>query len=261
MGSKATGEAVPPAGPTWERHPPRTLAGPSDVTARGGEPSHQGDHQSRRARSRAGCSPAFHRGVARSQPPTTRSRHRRGRPDPRVPQPRRGGSFRWPRLAWWRPTLSNDPLPPSKEEVIEAIQRDPATYRKARLIPRSIWGGRPRMYPNWVHILVNEFLPYADSRPKAIAELREPRTWQEIRQRAMEMFPDDDQKSAEERMVPPEEPISVHHFKYVKNTYMARNDILHELARVHREDAAELAQIAGNFADGGPRRTMKPTLE
>ncbi|MDP9224542.1 MAG: hypothetical protein M3P18_11945, partial [Actinomycetota bacterium] len=139
--------------------------------------------------------------------------------------------------------------PPSKEFVIEAIMRDPATYRKAALIPRSDKGGRPRLHPNWIYILFDEMVSFHQTGGKVQTELEG--SWEFVRELARELLPEDEQ--------PPEEPMRWHIFKYVKNRYLAREDILAEYRRVGRESGCELAREAGNFAGDGPGFTIHPT--
>jgi hypothetical protein len=141
--------------------------------------------------------------------------------------------------------------PSSKEFVIEAIVRDPAILRKATLIPFSAEGGRPRRYPNWVHILCNELVSHFQTAGRVMAELADPRTWAFVCELAAELFPSE--------LQPPLEPIRWHHFKYIKNTYLARDDILAEYRLIHREEACALAREAGNFPERGPASTIHPT--
>ena len=146
----------------------------------------------------------------------------------------------------------NPPVPPaSKELVIEAIMRDPATYQKAELIPTSLAGGRPRLHRNWEYVLFNEMVSYCQTARSVQGELGSTRTWELVRELAHDLLPEDQQ--------PPEEPILWHHFKYVKKAYLARPDIVAEYRRVHRESACALAREAGNFSGDGPRFTIHPT--
>src|SRR5205085_2974897 len=141
--------------------------------------------------------------------------------------------------------------PPSKEFVVEAIMRDPATYQKAELIPSSDKGGRRRLYPNWTYILYNELVSHFQTGGQVQTELGDPRTWEMVRALARELLPEDER--------PPEEPIRWHIFKYVKNTYLSRQDILAEYRRIHRESACCLAREAGNFSGDGAAFSVHPT--
>jgi hypothetical protein len=133
--------------------------------------------------------------------------------------------------------------PPSKEHVIEALMRDPATTECAALIPASGNGGRPRLYPNWCYILFNALVSHFQTGGKVQTELGDPRTWLLVRTLARELFPEDQQ--------PPEQPMRWHHYKYAKNRYLSREDTLTNYRRIHREGACTLAREAGNFADRG----------
>jgi hypothetical protein len=148
--------------------------------------------------------------------------------------------------------VNRAPLPVSKEEAIEAVQRDPATYEIAKIIPTSDKGGRPRTYPNWVYVLFNELISHFGTAGKTASELKA--AWGQVRGRAMEMFPDDRSKW------PPEEAIQWHHFKYIKYRYLEREDVVLEYRRVEREAGCELAREIGTFPGGAPRWTHKPTL-
>jgi hypothetical protein len=129
--------------------------------------------------------------------------------------------------------------------------RDPATYLKGDLIPTNDEGGRPRHRQNWEYILVNELVLHFQGARKAIRELADQRTQGLIQGLAEELLPPE--------LWPPASPMRYHHFKYGKNTYLARPDIAAEYRRIHREAGCELAREVKNFPDGGPRATIHPT--
>lgn len=138
----------------------------------------------------------------------------------------------------------------SKEYVIEAIMRDPATYLKADLIPDSENGGRPRLHQKWEYILYEELVSHFQTARKVETELGDPRTWSLVRELALELLPPE--------LEPPAEPIRWHHFKYAKNTYLAREDIVETYRRLNRKAGCALAREAGNFPEG-PTFSVHPT--
>jgi hypothetical protein len=92
-------------------------------------------------------------------------------------------------------------------------------------------------------ILFNCLVSHFQTAGKVQTELGDPRTWLFVRNLARKLFPEDQQ--------PPERPMRWHHYKYVKNRYLSREDTLINYRRIHREGACTLAREAGNFADRG----------
>ncbi len=147
--------------------------------------------------------------------------------------------------------VSDDALPVSKEVAIESIMRDPAVFAKADLIPTSELGGRHRLHRNWEYILFNELISFFQTGGRVQTELGDPRTWGLVRELARELLPND--------LQPPDQPMRWFHYKYVKNRYLARPDMLSEYRRVGRETSCALAREAGNFAGDGAAFTIHPT--
>ena len=91
-------------------------------------------------------------------------------------------------------------------ERVEAILRNPAVYRLARLIPKPPpdSGGRHRHYPDFMLIVYETLVSVYQSARQVEAELSHP-VWKLMRRTVKAMFPDDPS------MHLPRQPMRRHH--------------------------------------------------
>jgi hypothetical protein len=133
---------------------------------------------------------------------------------------------------------------------VEAILRNPATYRLAEVIPQAdrTRGGRPRDFPDFMVIVFEALISVYGSARQVEAELDYRLTWRVI------------QRLVKKRtgVVLPRQPMRRHHYLYLRSTYLTRPDVLKALADVHRRTAADQAVKIGLLDPDGPGSWTRP---
>jgi hypothetical protein len=133
---------------------------------------------------------------------------------------------------------------------VEAILRNPETYRLAEAIPDADHssGGRRRDYPAFMVIVYEALISVYGSARQVEAELGHRLVWRLV------------QRLVKKRtgVVLPGRPMRRHHYLYLRNTYLTRPDVLAELGRIHREAAAAQALDIGLLDPDGPGSWTRP---
>lgn len=139
---------------------------------------------------------------------------------------------------------------------VEAIISNPAVYRLAELIPHPPpeRGGRRRAYPDYMLLVFEALVSVYGSARQVEAELAYPLLWRMLRKEAKRRFPH------RPEMQLPRQPMRRHHYLYGRTRYLACPKVLEEIARLHRELAAEQARELGLLDPDGPGSWTHPGL-
>ena len=123
-------------------------------------------------------------------------------------------------------------------ERVEALLANPAIYTLADLVPERPphAGGRRRDYPTYMWLLFEALISVYGSARRVEAELSHPLVWNLIRKTIRLRFPKDPDMHLSAQ------PMRRHHYLYARNRYLTHHDVLAELARLHRELAADQAR-------------------
>jgi hypothetical protein len=140
---------------------------------------------------------------------------------------------------------------------LEAALENRALFEIAEVVdrlatPDPVKGGRRRLHPTWAILLYQELLWVWRSARHVDAELRHPRVWGWLRDRAEVLFPD------EPHMQLPEAPMRRHHFLYFQRKYLTAPHIQERMAEAHREIAASQAVEIGLLDPDGPGSWTHP---
>ncbi len=132
----------------------------------------------------------------------------------------------------------------SGEELVEAVVTNEAMFSIAACIPERTHenGGRPRMHPPWVVLLVTAMKDKWGGTRMVTKELSQ--IWPLLRQRVREMHPD----SPERWLI--ETPIRRYHVTHALSTWLTA-DVLGEMERIHTEVSCEQAVALGFFNGSG----------
>lgn len=133
---------------------------------------------------------------------------------------------------------------------VEAILRNPTTYRLAAVIPRPdrSRGGRPRDFPEFMVIVFEALISVYGSARQVEAELSHRLTWRVV------------QRLVKKRtgIALPGRPMRRHHYLYLRSTYLTRPDVLTALADTHRLAATQQATQIGLLDPDGPGSWTRP---
>lgn len=167
---------------------------------------------------------------------------RRGTIHPRFASLHHRGQPRISTLATRSPASG---LPPSKEDALEAVMRNPALIEVAACIPESEKGGRPRDFPNWVYVYFGTLISHFSTAGKTESELAS--AWEHVRALARDVFP------GRPELWPGPKAIRRHRWKYIRDRYLTDPEIQERALQVYR-----LAVELGNVATDGRRSLIKP---
>jgi hypothetical protein len=133
---------------------------------------------------------------------------------------------------------------------VEAILRNPETYRLAEVIPEPGYsrGGRRRDFPAFMVLVYEALISVYGSARQVEAELSHHLNWRVV------------QRLVKKRtgIALPGRPMRRHHYLYLRNTYLIRPEVLADLAALHRQIAAEQAQEVGLLDPDGPGSWTRP---
>ena len=115
---------------------------------------------------------------------------------------------------------------------VEAILRNPETYRLA--VPQAdlTRGGRPRTYPDFMVFVFEALISVYGSARQVEAELAYPLVWRMVCRLV--------RKRTGTRL--PVRPMRRHHYLYMRNRYLTRPDVLERLGEIHRGCASDQAR-------------------
>ena len=122
-------------------------------------------------------------------------------------------------------------------ERVEAIVGNRAIYELAALIPDAdhTHGGRHRHYPEYMWLIYEALLSVYGSARQVEAELAHPLVWDFLRAKLQKRFRRDPSQWL------PDVLMRRHHYLYARNRYLTHPIVLAELAKPHRQSAAEQA--------------------
>lgn len=132
---------------------------------------------------------------------------------------------------------------------VEAILRNPETYRLADAIPPHIPGeGRPRDYPDFMVIVYEALISVYGSARQVEAELSHRLVWRLIQRLVA--------KRTGVRL--PRRPMRRHHYLYLRSRYLTLGFVQDQLGEIHRAAAAEQARQIGLLDPDGPGSWTHP---
>ena len=115
---------------------------------------------------------------------------------------------------------------------VEAILRNPETYRLADAIPPHIPGeGRPRDYPDFMVIVYEALISVYGSARQVEAELSHRLVWRLVQRLVA--------KRTGVRL--PRRPMRRHHYLYLRSRYLTVGFVQDQLGEIHRSAAADQA--------------------
>ncbi len=141
-------------------------------------------------------------------------------------------------------------------ERLEALLANDALYELADLVPElpEHVGGRRRDYPSFMIVLYEALISVWGSARRVEAELAHPLVWELIRTTVRRRFP----RKTEWHL--PAQPPRRHHYRYLRNRYLSRPDVLASLVELHRRLAADQARELGLLDPNGPGSWTHPDL-
>ncbi len=132
---------------------------------------------------------------------------------------------------------------------VEAILRNPETYRLAAAIPPHIPGeGRPRDYPDFMVIVYEALISVYGSARQVEAELSHRLVWRLVQRLVA--------KRTGVRL--PRRPMRRHHYLYLRTRYLTLGFVQDQLGDIHRSSAAEQARQIGLLDPDGPGSWTHP---
>jgi hypothetical protein len=150
--------------------------------------------------------------------------------------------------------MSREVLPPSSLEAVEAIVRDPSTYRIAEAIPGRFRTGRQRKYPAFMYIVFRDLISVFRSARQVEAELAYPTMWAFMSRLVKEIFPNDPS------MWLPKDPMRRHHYRYGKEKFLKDAQGRDRVRNASRREAVETARELGLLDPDGPGSFTHPDL-
>jgi hypothetical protein len=150
-------------------------------------------------------------------------------------------------------SMRTEQVPPSSLESVEAILRDPSTYRISTAIPQKARTGRPRAYPSFMYILFRDLISVFGSARQVEAELGHPEMWSFVCRLVKEIFPNDPSM-----WLPPDDPMRRYHYRYVKDKYLKDDQVDQAIRDASRREGVETARELGLLNPDGPGSTTHP---
>lgn len=146
--------------------------------------------------------------------------------------------------------------PVSSLDRVEAILRNEAVYKLAKLVPQKVDGevGRPREFPDYMLLVFDALISVYGSARKVEAELSHRYVWKFMRRLMKKQFP-----NQPEMHLPPQR-YKRHHYMYGRTRYLANPGILKQLQSLHRQLAADQARELGLLDENGEGSFTRPSL-